>query len=119
MESVTVLDDLQRDGFETMQKIDMRNYTRYTFGMFSNSPDTVKVTMRFTNKMRSVVYDRFGDVLTVPDGEHDFITSVPISVSPQFFGWVLGLGKNVQILHPESVRKEMHDYIMQISAYYA
>ncbi|MBQ8506940.1 MAG: WYL domain-containing protein [Clostridia bacterium] len=118
MENVTVSEDLQRDGFETIQKIDMRNYTRYTFGMFSNSPDTVKVTMRFTNKMRSVVYDRFGDVLTIPDDEHHFLTSVPISVSPQFFGWVLGLGKNVQIIRPESVREEMRNYLKEISSFY-
>ena len=118
MENIQFLEGIQRDGFETVQKIDMRNYTRYTFGMFSTSPDTVQVTMRFTNKMRSVVYDRFGDVLTIPDDEQHFLTSVPISVSPQFFGWVLGLGTNVQILRPESVRKELRDYMREISSFY-
>ena len=48
-----------------------------------------------------------------------FTVTTQVEISDQFFGWVLGLGKNVQILHPESVRKEMRDYIMQISEYYA
>ena len=47
-----------------------------------------------------------------------FIVTVPVAVSPQFFGWVLGLGKNVQIIGPEEVRTQMRDYLADISGFY-
>ena len=118
MERVSVLGDRQRDGFELMQGIDVHDYTRYTFGMFSNSPDTVKVTFRCTEKMHNVFYDRFGDVMMTPDDDNHFRVTVPVAVSPQFFGWVLGLGKNVQIIKPEEVRIQMREYLAGISEYY-
>ena len=118
MERVSVLNDRQRDGFEVMKAIDMHDYTRYTFGMFSNSPDTVKVTFRCTEKMHNVFYDRFGDVMMTAEDDNYFRVTVSVAVSPQFFGWVLGLGKNVQIIGPEEVRTQMREYLAGISEYY-
>ena len=118
MENVRVLTDRPRDGLEIVKDIDMHDYTRYTFGMFSDSPDTVKVSFLCTNRMRNVFYDRFGDVMMIPEDDDHFKATVPIAVSPQFFGWVLGLGKNVQIIGPEEVRTQMRDYLADISGYY-
>ena len=86
--------------------------------MFSDSPDTVKVSFLCTNRMRNVFYDRFGDVMMIPEDDDHFKATVPIAVSPQFFGWVLGLGKNVRIIGPEEVRTQMRDYLADISGYY-
>ena len=118
MENVRVLTDRPRDGLEIVKDIDMHDYTRYTFGMFSDSPDTVKVSFLCTNRMRNVFYDRFGDVMMIPEDDDHFKATVPIAVSPQFFGWVLGLGKNVQIIGPEEVRTQMRDYLADISEFY-
>ena len=86
--------------------------------MYADSPDTVKVSMRCTNLMRKVIFDRFGDVMMIPDGDNHFLVTFPVSISPQFFGWVLGLGKNVQIIGPEEVRTQMRVYLADISGYY-
>ena len=119
MESVRVLDDRPRDGLEVMKNIDVHDYTRYTFGMFSDSPDTEKVTFGCTNRMHNVFYDRFGDVMMLPDEDDNYFkVTVPIAVSPQFFGWVLGLGKNVQIIGPVEICAKMRDYLADIGEFY-
>jgi hypothetical protein len=51
------------------------------------------------------VIDRFGkDVILAPDGEGHFRMSATVAVSPQFYGWLFGLGADAQILAPADVR---------------
>ena len=117
MEDVNITND-KRQGFAVFRDLDMRDYSKYTFSMFSNTNKTVDVTMRFTNNLRGVVYDRFGDVMTMPEGPRHFTISVPIAVSPQFFGWILGLGNQAVILRPEKVRIQMRTYLKKIESIY-
>lgn len=117
MENVHIFEE-PRQGTEVFKGINIHDYTKYTFSMFSDSESTTDVTMRFTNNLRGVVYDRFGDVMVIPDGPRHFTITVPISVSPQFFGWVLGLGKQAVIMRPHSVRTQMLDYLQGITALY-
>ena len=44
--------------------------------------------------------------LAAVDQDHFEIT-VPVAVSPQFFGWVFGLGNYVTIVAPEWVKEKM------------
>lgn len=118
MESVDILEDQLREGVEAFKGINVHDYTKYTFSMYAGSEKTTDVTMRFTNNLRGVVYDRFGDVMVVPDDPRHFTITVPIAVSPQFFGWVLGLGKQAVITRPESVRTQMKDYLQGITTLY-
>ena len=51
-----------------------------------------------------VVIDRFGrDVAMKPDGEEHFIARVEVAVSEQFYGWITGLGRDVEIISPDSI----------------
>ena len=44
--------------------------------------------------MASVVLDRLGlDVILVPDGSDHFTVSIPLVLSPQFFGWLFALSR--------------------------
>ena len=117
MEAVQVFEE-PREGTDVFKGINIHDYTKYTFSMFSDSESTTDVTMRFTNNLRGVVYDRFGDVMIIPDGPRHFTITVPISVSPQFFGWVLGLGKQAVIMRPDSVRTQMLNYLQGITTLY-
>ena len=65
-----------------------------------------EVTMRFRNNMMNAVVDKFGrqNYVNPVDKDHFEIT-VPVAVSPQFFGWVFGLGNYVTIVGPEWVKK--------------
>ena len=117
MEAVRLLDE-KRHGIGAFRTVNLRDYTKFTFSMFANSEKTTNVTMRFTNNLRGVVYDRFGDVMTIPKDSNHFIITVPIAVSPQFFGWVLGLGKQAVIVRPKSVRAQMLKYLQDITSLY-
>ncbi len=95
--------DRSRQGKAAFEKVDMSEYTKYVFGMFSGQPEQVR--LRFAAHLAGAVLDRFGrDLILVPDGEDSFIVTVPAQVSPQFFAWVFGFGDEVELLSPSSVR---------------
>lgn len=85
--------------------------------MFSG--DVVDVTMRFSNRMMHVVVDKFGkqNYVKVVDDEH-FEVTLPVSISPQFFSWVFGLGDFVTIIGPESVRQQMVEMLERVHKRY-
>ena len=81
--------------------------------------EKVPVSMRFSNTMVDAVMDRFGkDVLMMKADDRHFEITAVVSVSPQFFGWVFGLGNKVEILGPEDVRKKMKHALEEISVKY-
>lgn len=99
--------EAKREGAEEYAAFDVNSYMQQMFGMF-NGP-LKRVTLRCENRFVGAMLDRFG---TAPilnpdsDGEH-FTMTVEIQVSPQFYGWVAGLGTGVEIAGPADVRAEM------------
>lgn len=109
--------DEPRAGKEVFGRFDLAHYTRKTFGMFGGEEDALRI--RFQNKYIGVVIDRFGkDVPIRPDGEEHFIARVEVAVSEQFFGWVTGLGKGVEILSPAHVVEAYQELLREISGIY-
>ena len=117
MEAVKMLELIDREGVEEFQKIDMAAYTKYTFSMFGGGVEPV--TMVFQNRFIGTVMDRFGrDVVVMNEDERHFRITVPVAVSQQFFAWVFGLGKNVRIVAPESVKEKMKKALEDIQGMY-
>ncbi len=78
---------------------DVAAYAGKHFGMFSGREGRVR--LRCDQGMVGVVLDRFGqDVMLVPDGEDHFTVTVDAVVSPQFYGWLFGLGDRVELQAP-------------------
>lgn len=58
--------------------------------------------------MCGVFIDRFGkDINIRPVDEKHSEVSVEVNVSPQFFGWIFGLGKEVKVTGPSDVVERM------------
>lgn len=96
------LTDQARAGREYFDRFDLARYTKRTFGMFGGKGEIVRI--RFHNRFVGVVIDRFGrDVAMKPDGEEHFIARVEVAVSEQFYGWITGLGRDVEIISPDYV----------------
>ena len=58
--------------------------------------------------MVGVFIDRFGKDITIrkiDDGHCEI--NVNVNVSPQFFGWIFSLGKDVKVVGPSEVVEEM------------
>ena len=100
------IEEEQRNGKEAFKNFDMAEYSKATFGMYQGQKTKVKI--RFTNYMCGVFIDRFGkDISFRPiDDEHSEL-HVDVNVSPQFFGWIFSLGKDVKVVGPEEVVEEL------------
>lgn len=107
-----------RVGNDKMKDFDVAAFCKSTFGMFGG--DDSKVYIKFPNKLVGVVIDRFGrDVTIKPIDDECFEARVDAKISNQFFGWVVGLGNEVEIIGPENVRKDFKKFIGEISKKYS
>ncbi len=102
------IEEEKRNGKEAFKNFDMAEYSKATFGMFRGQKARVKI--QFANYMCGVFIDRFGkDISFRPiDDEHSEL-QVDVNVSPQFFGWIFSLGKDVQVVGPDEVVEQMRE----------
>ena len=90
---------LEREGRDQYPDFQLAEYGQKHFGMYSGQE--MKVTLRGRRDKASLVWDRFGqDIIMVPDGAEHFTVTLPVVVSPQFFGWLLGLDGSVTLAGP-------------------
>lgn len=100
------IEEEKRSGKEVFRNFDMAEYSKATFGMYQGQKAKVKI--QFANYMCGVFIDRFGkDISFRPiDDEHSEL-HVDVNVSPQFFGWIFSLGKDVKVTGPNEVVEQM------------
>jgi hypothetical protein len=83
----------------------MNSYAQKHFGMFAGRRG--KVRLECEGWMASVVLDRFGmDTILVPGEQGRFSVTLDVVVSPQFWGWVFGLGPEVRVAGPAWAAEE-------------
>ena len=105
--------DAPREGGELFSESDVARYASRVFGMFRGEEKELRI--RFTNKLVNAVLDRFGqEQILVPDGDSHFTTTVRVAVSPQFYGWLCGLGTEAVILSPDEEAEKFRDYVRDI-----
>ena len=116
MLDIGILDE-PRDGRESFAALDMAEYAKKVFGMFSGREERVR--MRFDNQLVGAVLDRLGrEAMLVPYGESHFTVTAQVEVSPQFFAWVSGFGRLAQILGPDHVVQAMRAHAAEVLAMY-
>lgn len=99
---------LPREGDGTCRDFDLAEYGRKHFHMFSGKE--ARVRLRCENRLVNVMLDRFGmDVMLIPDGAGHFAFTAEAVVSPQFYGWLFGLGPGVELTHPDWAVREYRD----------
>ena len=104
-------------GEEKRAKFDLAHYGERHFGMFSG--EETRVTLRGTLAMANVIIDRFGqDVIMVPADGDAFHVTLPVVLSPQFYGWLFGLGGGVKLVAPAQAVAEYRTQIARTLAEY-
>ena len=99
------------------QDFDMAAYAAKHFGMFSGREG--QLTLRCSNRLVGVILDRFGlDAILVPDGPDHFTVTISAVVSPQFLGWLFGLGDGVTLLRPQWAVDMMVGQLRETAALY-
>ena len=112
------LTELQRDGRDAFEKLNMAAYTDSHFGMFSG--EIGRVRLCFDNSLAGVAIDQFGrDAMLIPYDDSHFTVTIQTAVNVQFFGWLLGLGDQVRILEPQSVKDAMRSHLDSVRKMYA
>lgn len=107
--------DRERQG--QSDRFDVADYAQKHFGMYSGAE--VTMTLRFENRMANIVLDRFGqDVMLIPDGGEHFTLTLPLVMSPQFFGWLFGLGDGVQLIGPAAAVEAYKEQIKAVTELY-
>jgi len=102
-----------RKGEESFKNFDLASYAKKTFGMYGGID--AEVTLECKNELAGVVIDRFGhDVWLIPQGEDYFKIKVLVSVRPQFFGWITGIGPGMKIIGPKDVKNQYKEYLLNV-----
>lgn len=116
MLKISVVDE-KRDGRVQFKALDITKYARSLFGMFGG--DETGVTLEADNSMVNVIIDRFGkDIIISSVDEDHFRTTVNVSLSSQFLGWIMGLGGKVKITGPSEVVDMMKSELKILSEQY-
>jgi len=90
---------------ELYRDLDMAQYSKQVFGMFSG--ETKSVTLQFPESLVDSALDKFGsDIMMIPKPGDCFTLTMPVQVSRLFYSWVFSFGGQVKILAPESVKEE-------------
>ncbi|MDD6043359.1 MAG: WYL domain-containing transcriptional regulator [Eubacteriaceae bacterium] len=103
----------ERQGKEQFEDFDLASFAKKTFGMFGGKDE--KVSLVCDKNLVGVMLDRFSrDTILTPVGEDRFKITALVSVSPQFFGWIAGLGTGIYIEGPENVKKDFRKFLDDI-----
>lgn len=99
--------------------IDVEHYTQEHFGMFGGQLE--HVTLNCSNRLLETMIDRFGvdGISYIPVKKTHFNIHVSVYISDQFFGWLSGFGKMIQITSPLSVRQQYAEYLQKISEWHS
>ena len=94
------------------------DYTKKSvFGMFGG--EVVSVVLEGDNRMAGVVIDRFGtDTPMTNVGGNRFEARVEVAVSPQFIGWIIGLGPDIRIAGPTPVVRQVQREVRRLMKQY-
>ena len=112
MGNVTVSKE-DRKGLKQFEKLDLAAYANRTFGMFGGEEETV--TLVFPNRLIGVVMDRFGKEADIrPIEGEKFLVRAKVVPSGQFYGWLAGIGREVQIRSPRKGQEEYTDWLSGI-----
>ncbi len=112
-----VVTSLKREGEDLYPSFDLAVYGQKHFGMFSGQEATV--TLRCRSSMAGIVMDRFGqDIILVPQDEDHFTVTLPVVLSPQFYGWLFGLEDNVVLTAPQWAADAYREKLSAVSALY-
>ena len=102
-----------RQGKAAFEKMDIAAFSKKTFGMFAGEEKTLQLVA--DRSMTGVIIDRFGkDVPLRDQDEAHILARVSVAVSPQFYGWLAGLGGKVKILAPEAEQEAYRAYLEKL-----
>lgn len=118
MKDVKRLIGISREGEEEFYKLDMTTYTQRNINMYGGKEE--RVTIQCVSYLLDTVIDRFGikDAHYAKSDPDHFTVSVRVSISDQFYGWLLGFGRRMKLVSPQNVVDDFKAYVDKIRSIY-
>lgn len=109
--------DEPRQGQNLAKFYNPATYARQKFGMFAGRTEIV--TLQFAREMSGVIFDRFGKEISIRQRDEDtYSARVEVAVSPQFFGWLVGVAPGIRLIGPAAVVEEYRLHLASIESSY-
>lgn len=116
MQNIKMLEEPRKEG--ASKRLDMAKYEKSVFGMFGGAEEIVRLEV--DNGLVGVMIDRFGtDVVPRPKDDNTFEIRVPVALSPQFYGWIISLGKGVKVVHPPKAVEGISQLLKEVTDRYS
>lgn len=107
------VEESPREGKEILRQFDPSEYSKKVVAMFSGEEQTL--TLRVKADKVGVIIDRFGTDLMIREvNERELEARVTVEVSAIFFGWLAGMGDQVELKEPQNVREQYCRYLKKI-----
>ena len=111
LKDVEVLEE-NRIGQAIYEKLNPADYVNKAFGMYGAKEEAVILT--FPERLIGVIIDRFGKDVSIRSGKNGLRARVKVMVSPQFYAWVAGVGKELRIEGPDEVTCEYKTWLQNL-----
>ena len=100
-----------RTGIDIISSLNPHEYAKQHISMFAGEERVI--TIRFAKHLIGVVLDKFGtDIDVRADGDSHIKARISVAVSPQLYGWLVGIGATVAFPEPEV--EKFKEYIASI-----
>jgi len=87
------------------EDLHLEDHSDRIFSMFDGPEENV--TLRFRPHLINNIVDRFGKKIKITQNEDDSLeVTVPVHISPTFYGWLFQYAGEMMITGPENVREE-------------
>ncbi len=111
MDSVVELDEA-REGIADIDRKKIAAIARNSFGMYQGETRTVNIVC--DSSIVGVFIDRFGYDIEISEKGSKAKVRIELEVSPQFFGWLSGLGGQAYIEGPKDIKDEYVSFVKDI-----
>ena len=116
MEIVKV-EELEREPHTEYELLNTEEYRKQVFSMFGG--ESQNVTLLFTAKILSDMFDRFGDDIRIKKvDEETYSVDVTVQISKTFFAWIVGTQGKVKIKSPRKLIDEFNEFVAKIKEEY-
>lgn len=104
-----------RYGDDLFKKIDVNNYIRECFDMFSFAGGREFVTIQFNNFAINEAIDRFGaeNISFKKDDKSNFYVNAYVYIGQYFYSWIMSFEGKARIIKPKYV-KDLYDSTIKI-----
>lgn len=116
MSHVKLLEQKQ-DQIPKDKKIDISNYTKNHFNMYSGEEKEVQI--KCNNELADIIVDRFGTKVKLSKyDENSFVITEKVVVSKNFFSWLFRFGAKIKLISPEETVSEYKTYLNEVISSY-